>query len=105
MKPTLAEKAVISELRRIAGQAYGTTSQLPFSDLIPSQRRAYWQTARWHLSHLEQAWNEGYMKGLLNVNIHHETALKTLHQIADLPRGGRAKRLAVATLRFLENVE
>ena len=30
-------------------------------------------------------------------------ATETLEQIATLPRGGRAKRLAVATLRAIEN--
>jgi hypothetical protein len=29
-------------------------------------------------------------------------AVETLNQIATLPRGGRAKRLAVATLAFVE---
>lgn len=86
MNPTPAEKSVIDEIRRIAGQAYGTTSQLPFSDLIPSQRRAYLQMARWHLAKLE-------------------TMHTTLRQIAALPRGGRAKRLAVGAIRFLENVK
>lgn len=101
MNPTPAEKAIIGELRRIAGQAYGTTSQLPFSDLIAAQRRAYWQMARWHLNKLNECREDSHQITRSTV----EPLITTLRQIAALPRGGRAKRLAVATLRFMENVK
>ena len=41
-------------------------------------------------------------KGLMQTCAALYLAMKTLEQISTLPRGGRAKRLAVSTLRLLE---
>lgn len=104
MKPTPAERAVIEEMHDWSWDHTG--GHIPDLKLMTNgyQDRLI-ALAQWHLDKIDNEKQKGFIQGLVTASTHLEQALKTLRQISALPRGGRAKRLARAALRFLENVK
>ena len=96
--PTPAEKAVIDEIMLIGTGCKNDWKT--WKNFDPERQSVWLNIARWHLNKMldENAHNCG------EFYYREKVAMKTLRQIAALPRGGRAKRLARAALRFLEHV-